>query len=115
MRSTCLKRAKNKQSSASPRARGSRNFIRDFAPLEAALARSTKIGGSVMTPEQMIVELHLTPPLVRRIECQYWIRLPWFVPAYAILKRHRLMPSARTRWEGWLKSYRQRRTEAKIG
>lgn len=107
-----MKRVRSKRRAARPRIGTSQAFFRDFAPLEASLAHGAKAGGTVMTPEQMIVELNLTPRLVRRLERRYRILFPWFAPTYAILKRHDLTPSARTSWEGWLKSYRKRRTEA---
>lgn len=107
-----LKRVRNKRRAARPRNGTSQVFFRDFAPLEASLGRGAKAGSTVMTPEQMIVELHLTPRLVRRLERRYRILFPWFAPTYTILVRHGLLPSARTDWEGWLKSYRKRRTEA---
>lgn len=113
MRAKGLKRKGSRSRPAGPRSGTPRTFLRDFAPLEAALVRSAPNRGTVMTPEQMIIELHLTPPLVRRIERQYRIQFPWFAPAYTILKRHDLLPTTRTLWKDWLKRYRRRRTTAR--
>lgn len=87
-------------------------FARDFAALEGSLSQTAKTGTTMMTPERMIVELHLTPRLVRRIGRQFRIQFPWFAPAYATLKQHRLLPSTRIPWNDWLKLYGRRRTEA---
>jgi hypothetical protein len=113
MRSKGLKQARNKLCATRPRT--GPTFFQDFAPLEASLASGAKTEGVVITPEHLIAELHLTPRFVCQIERRYRIMLPWFVPAYAILKRHGLMPSARTSWEGWLKRYRKRRAEVTMG
>lgn len=113
MRAKGLKQERSKPRPDRPCSGTPRTFLRDFAPLEAALARSTPNRGTVMTPERMIVELHLTPPLVRRIEQRYRILFPWFATAYAILKRHDLLPATRTPWKDWLKRYRRRRTAAR--
>lgn len=107
-----VRRAKNKLRATGRRSADAQQFSQAFAPLETSLTRRAKMGGTVMTPEQMIVELHLTPLLVRQIEGRFRIRLPWFKPTYANLKRHGLMPRERIPWEEWLKDYRKRRAAA---
>lgn len=82
-----------------------RSFARDFAALESALLRQRRERVVVMTPEQLIVELALTPRKVKRIEKRFGIKLKWHSGAYAALCRHRLMPVRPTGWEVWLERY----------
>jgi hypothetical protein len=82
-----------------------RKFREDFENLEQALRKEKANGGCVMTPERMVVELRLQPRLVRNIEKQYHIKLPWFLPVYTALEYHRLLPWSKS-WDKWLVRYR---------
>lgn len=96
-----------------------RTFAEDFAPLRAALRTGMAKKVAVLTPEQMVVELRLTPAkilylkktgvpadLVATLHAVYWT-----------MRRHRLLPDrkknlpANDRWPAWLKIYRARTTK----
>ena len=68
-----------------------------------------KLGAFVGTPEMMIVELNLTPEVVRVIETENAVRFSWFAPTYAALARHGLLPDRKIAWDDWLKQYRAKK------
>lgn len=76
-------------------------FESDFAPLERALRYERRLGGTVMTPEQTIVSLHLTSEQLKR--------LGFFgLTIFEMLVRHELFPPKKISWEKWLGHYRRR-------
>lgn len=87
--------------------RARRTFAVDFAALEKALLKQRRERIVVMTPEQLIVELALTPQKVARIEKKFGVRLDWHAKAYAALCRHNLMPAKPIEWEVWLGRYQR--------
>lgn len=84
-------------------------FDSDFAPLERAIRYAALINGDVLTPEQMVIELDLTPARLREMEMRTNLRFGCLASAYEILARHSLFPAARTTWGEWLVKYRDAR------
>jgi len=84
-----------------------KSFAQDFAALEAALRRQRRQRVVVMTPEQLVVELRLTPRSVKQIERRFGVSFRWHAATYAALRRHKLMPRKRMLWETWLQQYQR--------
>lgn len=80
-------------------------FDADFAGLERSLSFAKAIRGTVLTPEQMTTELHLTPERVGRIRSETHVDFRWFVPVFDALTRHHLMPPSAQTWDVWLLAY----------
>lgn len=92
---------------------GAGRFILDFEPLEGSLSRTSRRGVYEMTPEQMIVELRLSPKKVREIKRRTGYSFyAWFTEAYRVMKRHGLLDPKNSSWESWLTRYREKRSTA---
>lgn len=90
-------------------------FEANFADFERALRFGALFGTTILTPEQMVVELRLTPARLRDIHARFPLALPGAGPAHARLRRHALFPAAKLDWAEWLGQYRAlRRRHAEV-
>lgn len=95
--------------------RNAARFEADFADFERALRFGTLFETTIMTPEQMVVELRLTSARVRDMRQRLSLAFPWAGPTHALLRRHALFPAAKMDWEKWLGQYRAlRRRHAEV-
>lgn len=78
----------------------------DFKELERALRWEKRTGGVMMTPERMVIELHLTPRRFAAMAPGVRQSLRWYTTTYAALVRHNLLPRRPTTWDKWLRKYR---------
>lgn len=95
------------------------SFKSDFAPLEKSLRRELRLnaGGLIVTPEQMVVELRLTPNKIQHLSEQVPSLARSLTEAYRVLRRHNMLPSqlrtkttiANERWASWKRAYEKRR------
>lgn len=78
----------------------------DFMALERALLWERRTGGTMMTPERMVIELHLTPQRFAALPLALRKVFRAYRATYSVLVRHNLFPSKRTTWDKWLAEYR---------